>query len=301
MKYSVTIGICVKNSEKYIGETIGSILKQDFPHDLLEVIVVDGRSTDKTLSIVEKEMGRSDIKTRIFFENQGLGVARQVIVDKANSEYILWVDGDMILSQDFITKLFDFINQHPKVGIVKGKQALELGKNLLATLEGYSRAASRMVDYRSEKGRSKALGTAGALYRIGAIRQAGGFDKNMRGYNEDWDLEIKVRAAGWYLCTTDALYLDYERLGLTWKDLWKRYWRRGYYTHYFLHKHKGMIKHYRMFPLAAFVSGILSALTLYRLTRLKAVFVLPFQSMFKMTAWYVGYVDSHVNSYVPRR
>jgi glycosyltransferase involved in cell wall biosynthesis len=299
MKPEVTIGICVKNSEKYIGETIRSVLDQDYSHELLEIIVVDGSSTDKTLSIVEKAMDKSGVKNRILSEKQGLGAARQIIVNEAAGEYILWIDGDMIISQDFIRTLSNFMNQNPRVGIVKGKQALEPGKNTVGTLEGFSRALSRMVDYQSKKGFFKTLGTAGAMYRTFVLRQVGGFDKNLKGYNEDWDMEIKVRAAGWYLCTANAWYLDYERLGLTWKDLWRRYWRRGYFTHYFLHKHEGMIKHYRMFPPAAFVSGLLAAVSLYKLTRLKTVFLLPLQSTFKMTAWYVGYVESHLGSYAP--
>jgi glycosyltransferase involved in cell wall biosynthesis len=299
MNSLVTIGLCVRNCEDYIKTAIESLLSQDFPHWLMEVVAVDGNSTDKTLSIIEKELGESDVKTEIFSENEGLGVARQIVVDKASGKYLLWVDGDMVISQDYITKLVGFMDKHPEVGIVKGKQALTPGRNLLATLESYSRAAGRMVDYGSEKGRSKTLGTAGALCRIEAIRQAGGFDKSLRLYNEDWDMEIRVRAVGWSLCSIDAWYLDYERLGLTWKGLWKRYWLRGYYTHYFLHKRRGLIKHYAMFPPAAFASGLLSAFTLFKLTRLIAVFLLPFQSLFKMTAWYVGYVRSHIDSYAP--
>jgi glycosyltransferase involved in cell wall biosynthesis len=297
MKPTVTIGICEKNCEKYIRETIDSIIEQDFPNELMEIIVVDGNSSDKTLSIVRNELGKSNIKTRIFFENDGLGMARQIALDKARGEYLLWVDGDMIISQDFILRLVDFMDRHAKVGIVKGKQALKPGKNLLATLESYSRAVGRMVDYQSEKNRSKVLGTAGALCRTKALREAGGFDKNLRRYNEDWDMEIRVRAAGWLLCTTDAWYLDYERLGLAWRDLWKKYWLRGYYTHYFLHKNKGMIKHYRMFPPAAFLSGLLGSFTLFRLTRQKVVFFLPFQNTFKMTSWYMGFLRSHFDSY----
>ena len=299
VKPIVTVGVCVKNCENYIRETIDSILSQDFPHELMEVIVVDGYSVDRTLSIIKNVLCNSDIKTRIFYENKGLGVARQIVVDNADGDYILWVDGDMVLARNFARTLLEFMNQHTEFGIVKGKQALEPGRNLLATLETYSRAAGRMVDYQSAKGRSKALGTAGSIYQIKTIKQVGGFDKNLRGYNEDWDLEIRVRAAGWSLCTVDVFYLDYERRGLTWKGLWSRYWLRGYYTHYFLHKNSGMLKHYRMFPPAAFLSGLLHAFTLFKQTRRKAVFLLPFQSVFKMTAWYVGFIRSHVNSYAP--
>jgi glycosyltransferase involved in cell wall biosynthesis len=300
MKPEVTIGVCVRNCEDYIREAVDSILNQDFPHELMEVIVVDGCSKDKTVSIVEGTLCKSDVKTRIFFENKGLGFARQIVVNNAEGDYILWVDGDMVLSKDYLRKLSDFMDKKSNVGIVKGKQALQPGKNLLATLEAYSRAAGRMVNYQSRKGRLKALGTAGALCRTRALKDAGGFDTSLRGYNEDWDMEIRVRSKGWLLCTIDAFYLDYERGELTWNVLWSKYWLRGYYTHYFLHKNKGMLKHYRTIPIAAFFAGLLHAFTLYKKTRQKEVFLLPFQSMLKMTAWYIGFIKSHVNSYAPK-
>ena len=39
------------NEEKYIGKCLDSILKNDYPLDLLDVMIVDGMSTDKTCSI----------------------------------------------------------------------------------------------------------------------------------------------------------------------------------------------------------------------------------------------------------
>jgi len=155
-----------------------------------------------------------------------------------------------------------------------------------------------MVDYQSKKGRFKTLGTAGALCRTKALRDAG-FDKSLRGYNEDWDIEIRVRTKGWSLYTIDAFYLDYERRKVSCNDLWKKYWLRGYYTHYFLHKNKGMLKHYKTFPPAAFLSGLLHSFVLFKKTCQKMVFLLPFQYVFKMTAWYVGFIKSHLDSYTP--
>jgi GT2 family glycosyltransferase len=224
-----------------------------------------------------------------------------MVVANSDGDFILWVDGDMILSKDFVKKQVEFMEQNPKVGMARGKQVLEPADNLLATLETYARIVNRMVDYQSEKARSKALGTGGAIYRIETLLQVKGFDESLRGYCEDWDIEIRSRAAGWSLCMTDAKYLDYERHGLTWGTLWNRYWRRGYYTHYFLHKNKGLIKHYRMFPPAAFIAGLLHSHKLFKLTHQKTVFLLPIQYVFKITAWYVGYINSHLNSYEPSR
>jgi GT2 family glycosyltransferase len=157
-----------------------------------------------------------------------------------------------------------------------------------------------MVNYRSKKARLKSLGTGGAIYRVEVLKKVGQFDERLKGYGEDADIEKRIRSAGWFLDTVDATFLDYERHGLTWNSLWRRYWLRGYYTHYFLYKNRGMIKHYLMFPPAAFFSGVLHAFQLYKLTFKKAVFLLPFQYFFKMTAWYVGYMRGHFNSYRPK-
>jgi glycosyltransferase involved in cell wall biosynthesis len=295
----VTLGVCVRNNASTIRETIESILTQDFPLEQLELIVVDGRSEDETVSIIKKTLQNSPVQSKIFSENKGLGNARQRVVDSAESKYIVWVDGDMIISKDYVIKLLKFMESRAEMGIVKGKQALGPGGNLLATLEGYSRVAGKMVDYSSKKAFRKVLGTSGCIYRTEAIKQVGGFDKNIKGYCEDWDAEIKVRVAGWSLCTIDARYLDYERQRLSWKNLWQRYWLRGYHTHYFLHKKPGLLKSYRMLPPAAFLTGLFQSSVLFKLTGQKKVFLLPFQHVFKNLAWYVGYIKSHVQSFQP--
>lgn len=301
LKPKVTIGVCVRNCEDYVKEAIDSILNQDFPHERIELIFVDDGSTDSTLSIIEQQVSGIDIPTKVFsIPWHGLGYARNVVIANAQGDFILWVDGDMVLSKDYVDKQVKFMQQHPKVGVAKGKLALEPAENLLATLETYSRAAGRMVDYQSEEARSKALGTGGSIYRVEVIKEVGGFDESLKGYNEDWDMEIRARATGWLLCTMNTEFADYERHGLTWKSLWSRYWLRGYHTHYFLHKNHGLLKHYRMFPPTALMSGLLSAHLLFKLTHEKKVFLLPFQSMFKMTAWYVGFIRSHLNDHEPK-
>lgn len=296
----VTIGVCVRNSSSTIKKTIESITDQDFSHEHMELIFVDDGSQDSTISIVQSYASKIDISTKVFCTSwRGLGHARNIVVDNATGEYILWVDGDMMLSRDYTTKLVDFMDRSPKIGIAKGTLILEPANSILGTLEAYSRAAGKMVDYNSEKARSKVVGTGGSIYRLAAILQAGRLDENLRGYGEDWDLEIRVRARGWSISAIDAKFSDYERYGMTRKSLWRRYWLRGYHSHHFLHKNRGLIKHYRMFPLAAFLTGFVHAHRLFNMTKQGVVFLLPFQYVFKMTAWYVGFIRSHVDHYEP--
>jgi glycosyltransferase involved in cell wall biosynthesis len=299
MGIQVTVGICTRNNADTICKAVCSILNQDFPHSDLEIIVVDGNSKDNTLAIAKDRLIGSDIKFKFLKENKGLGYARQLVVSAAGGRYIVWVDGDMAIPKYFISKLFSFIEMHPKIGIVKGTQTLKPGGNVVATLEAYSRVAGKMVNYQSSRAISKVLGTSGCIYRTKAIRMVGGFDPNLRGYCEDWDAEIKVRGAGWALDRIEAYYSGYESGRLSMQNLWKRYWLRGYYTHYFLHKNPGLIKHSRMFPPMAFAAGFLNARKIFRKTHNSIVYLLPFQSFFKFTAWYVGFLNSHQIHYEP--
>jgi glycosyltransferase involved in cell wall biosynthesis len=289
---TVTVGMCVKNAEATVKEALESVIDQDFPHEFTELIVVDGSSKDKTLSIVTDYLGKTDIKSRSFRENSGLGLARQIVVDNASGDYVVWVDGDMELSRDFVGRQVEFMETNPNVGIAKGRYGLLPGANLLATLEIYSRASDKMRNYNLEKTVTKSLGTSGCIYRVKALRQSGGFDKNIKGYGEDWDAEYRIRLAGWKLCTTQVQYRDYERFGITWKELWRRYWQRGHDLYDVLQKHRGVIKLYGMLPPAVLFSGIFKSLTLYKLTQRKIVFLMPLQNMLKMVAWWIGFIEA---------
>jgi glycosyltransferase involved in cell wall biosynthesis len=63
-KIMVTIGVCVRNADETIKEAIDSVIRQDFPHEHMEIIVVDGNSHDKTLSIIEDCLSKTAIIVR---------------------------------------------------------------------------------------------------------------------------------------------------------------------------------------------------------------------------------------------
>ena len=80
----VTVGLCVRNCEATVGEAIESVLDQNFSHELMEIIVVDDGSEDKTLSVVSDILSKSDLSVEVFHsEWMGLGPARNTVVDNA--------------------------------------------------------------------------------------------------------------------------------------------------------------------------------------------------------------------------
>jgi glycosyltransferase involved in cell wall biosynthesis len=289
----VTVGIVVRNSEETIGEAFNSVLAQDF-FGKLEIIFVDDGSDDHTFEIICKLASESNVPTRIF-HTPWLGIAngRNIVISNFRGPYLLWVDGDMVLADNYIQKLVEFMCSNPDVGMAKGRQSLKPLGNRLAILETYARAGSRMVDYRSKPDRSKALGTGGTIYREEMIKQIGFFDVRLKGYGEDWDYELRARDFGWSLSAIDVFFTDYERKGLSWTALWRKYWLRGYHTQIFLRKNKGLIKHTKMNPIASFLAGIFQSRKLFKKTGQKVVFLLPIEYFFKTSAWYVGFINSY--------
>lgn len=284
----VTVGICVKNSELTISEAMQSVINQDFPHESMELIVVDGCSQDNTLRIIRECLKKTDMRTKIFHENEGLAHARQIVVNNANGEYIVWVDGDMILTKDFIGKQVEFMEQNPNVGIAKGKYAsIKEGsrENVVATLENVEFLLNTMFEGETN---SKVLGTSGCIYRISAIREIGGFDSCIKGVGEDMDAENRIREAGWSLHVAHAIF--YEMRRQSWKSLWNEYFWHGSGGRQLFKKNWQVFELYKMLPPIAIMAEFLRIPSAYRLTRRKVVLLLPFHYAFKRIAWFFGFV-----------
>jgi glycosyltransferase involved in cell wall biosynthesis len=289
-KVKVTIGFCVKNNEATVKEAMESIVNQDFPHELMELIVVDGYSRDKTVSIVKEALLNSNIETKIFFENKGLGVARQMAVDNATGDYIIWADGDMVLAKDHVQKQVEFMEQNPSVGIAGGKFQMYPGENLVASLESLEWVVADYLHGRKASLKPILHRAGGCIYRVKAIREVGGLDCNIKGALEDLDAEYRIGEKGWLtFFVTDAVFHD--RRKETWKAIWNENFWYGYGGHYFLHKHGKRVS------TSAFLDGLRRVSVAYKLTYRKAVFLFLPQYFFKKMAWFLGFMKAHLDHY----
>lgn len=292
----VTIGLCVKNCELTIQDTAESIANQDFPPELAEVIVVDDGCKDRTIPIVIDRLSKAKMRVRVYHTGgSGLGKARQIVVDNSQSKYILWVDGDMILSKDHMRKQVEFMEAHPDAGKARGKWKQTRSSKVVALLENM-----RLLDYESRHGgnrfaASQLVGLGGSICRLQALRQVDGFDLQITGAGEDVDIAAKILKAGWKLKFSEGEF--YHPFKETWKELWNQHLWYGYGAHFVGHRHKGLVQLWPRTPFVAFLSGLFHSFAAYKSTRHSVSFLLPFQNAFKQTAWFLGFVKSHIENY----
>jgi glycosyltransferase involved in cell wall biosynthesis len=289
----LTIGICVRNCEAPLKEAVDSIINQDFPHELMEVIFVDDGSEDGTFSVIQESVLRMDIKAKVFHnEWMGLGVARNVVVDNADGDYILWVDGDMTLPKDHVRKQVEFMEKNPKVGIAKARHGELLEENLVAVLENIPFEIDDACAGDEWRTTSKLPGTGGSIYKVEAIRQVGGFDNHLKGSGEDQEAAYRIKVAGWSIFRTDTVF--YERRPKTWKAIWTKHIWYGYGDYSLYLKNRNIFSLHKMVPPAGFLAGLLYAIAGYRLIRRKVVFLLPIHFTFKTTAWCLGFLKGYL-------
>lgn len=107
------------NAEKYLIESINSILDQSFRD--FELIILDDASTDNSLNIARK-LEKKDKRIKVFQNktNKNIATSRNILLEKAQGEYIAWQDADDISSKKRLEWQVEFLDMYPQVGIVGG-------------------------------------------------------------------------------------------------------------------------------------------------------------------------------------
>ncbi|TYS59867.1 glycosyltransferase [Sutcliffiella horikoshii] len=109
----VSVIIPCFNSEKWIIETIDSVLNQTYSN--IEIIVVDDGSTDNTKDVISNYSKR--IKY-IYQQNKGPSVARNLGIKKSKGKYVAFLDSDDLWESNKLEKQVEFLENNQNIALV---------------------------------------------------------------------------------------------------------------------------------------------------------------------------------------
>lgn len=181
IKPKVSVIVPAYNTEKYVAQTLDSILQQTFTD--WECIVLDDGSTDKTAEIV-KQYCQRDSRIKYFYQpNGGLAWARNTAILHSSGEYILPVDSDDIISPQYLEKAVERFTQYPETALVYGEVQKFGAEEGIFELPEYS--------YTDLLFKCNMI-VATSMFRRSDFDRIGGYRQNMKQGLEDWDFWIAL-------------------------------------------------------------------------------------------------------------
>ena len=240
---TVSVNIISHNSARYLSDCLRSVEEQ--VGVTCKVVVVDNASDDHTLSLLREHHPTVTVLRNV--KNLGFCKAHNQAIQFWPSDYVLFLNPDVVLSQGYIKKLVDWLGEHSQAGIVSGK-LLQLDRqqvvDVLAPdrLDSTGITASRLRQF-TDRGQGQedrgqydhveevfAVSLSAALVRRTALedvklplsdgRAAKTFgesaeyyeylDEDFFMYKDDIDLGWRLRWRGWqawYLPTVEARHV----------------------------------------------------------------------------------------------
>ncbi|MGE0132674.1 MAG: glycosyltransferase family 2 protein [Blastocatellales bacterium] len=116
MKPKVSVVIPAYNAEKYLAETVRSVLDQTYGD--YEVIVVDDGSSDGTLEVAKSFQSRIQVFAK---PNGGPASARNLAIKNSRGDYIAFLDSDDLWMNDKLGQQVALLEENPAVGLVYGE------------------------------------------------------------------------------------------------------------------------------------------------------------------------------------
>jgi GT2 family glycosyltransferase len=222
MSQVVSINMVVRNGEKYIRQCLDAILAQTYPHNLLELNILDNGSTDKTKEIIKSfKFQFLNFKLIESGKNWGMWPGQEELLKYSGGKYVLAMAVDVVLDKDFVLKAVERMESDGSIGALEAKIYAPNSKVIdTCGFEIYrSRRVVNIGHGQEDKGPAYAEASAGKQFNfhkyqeIFAVEGAAPFfrkealeDCRIRGqivdpdffwYGDDLDLAWRMRLFGW--------------------------------------------------------------------------------------------------------
>lgn len=185
------------NDGKYIMEAIDSIVKQTYPD--WELIIVDDGSDDEETKTIINEIQNPKIKV-FHTEHLRPAGARNYGIQKAEGTYILPVDSDDRIHEEYMEKAVKMIESNPRIGVVYCK----------AELFGEKNGSWNLPDYSFKHMLLDNIVFVTALFYKSDWEKVGGFNTSMAQGMEDYDFWLSILGLEREICQIPEVLFYYR-------------------------------------------------------------------------------------------
>jgi len=259
MPYKVSIIIPIRNEAAYIEECLESVVNQRYLDEIeLEVIVVDGLSTDDTRIIVKSFQQHHP--NLILIDNPGrivpTGINRALKIAQGN--IMIRIDGHTTIAPDYIHQCIKALQESDADNV--GGRMVAIGKTNFggavaeATSTPFGVGGSRFhYSTKEEWVDSVYMGA----WRKDVFHKIGVFDEELVR-NQDDEFNYRLRKLGGKILLSPHIKSKYTVRSNP-KALWKQYYQYGYWKVRVLQKHPKQMS-LRQFVPPLFVSSLIASL-----------------------------------------
>lgn len=246
---SVSIVIPCRNEEKYIGLCLDSILKQDYPKELISVYVCDGKSTDNTIGIIKSYALKEKIIHHIVNEKQTTPYALNLGIKSSVSEVVIILGAHSELYRDYVTNCMKTLEIDEKIGCAGG--IIEnVYENGITEIIGKAMSSSFGVGnahFRTGDKDGYVDTVAFGAYKREVFERIGLFDEEL-ARNQDDEFNYRLIKNGF------KIYLSWEirskyYVRASFNKLFRQYYQYGYWKIYVSKKHKAVTTLRQLVPL----------------------------------------------------
>ncbi len=207
------------NGIAYLPVCLDSLRRQTYPN--IETVVVDNASTDGSQEWIQ--FHSPEVRLVQLSENQGFTGACNTGIEAARGVFVILLNNDTEVAEDWVEQVVAAFERHPEVGIVASKMLLFDQRDMLHTAGDFYRVDGRPGNrgvwqkggaiYNQEEYVFSACGGS-AAYRREMLNQIGLLDDDFFFSMEDVDLGWRAQLAGWK-CIYVPEAVVYHRLAAT--------------------------------------------------------------------------------------